>query len=185
MNAANKAVRDRTAVDPVNAMILLLKLESKRFSMNREKAWSWKEVLTPHGKTLMEKVFRNVNPRDYSITVEGSSTSNKCYVTKNVSQYNYVCWFPVEYDDDGSLFGGCSCGVPNTDGLPCHHMVAVVKSYKIEGLNETNVMPIWWHTSHWRKQYPWECQYVCNFDMERLRNSTTAKVEKAYVLCPP
>ena len=135
MNAANKAVRDRTAVDPVNAMLLLLKLESKRFSMNREKAWSWKEVLTPHGKTLMEKVFRNVNPRDYSITVEGSSTSNKCYMTKNVSQYNYVCWFPVEYDDDGSLFGGCSCGVPNTDGLPCHHMVAVVKSYKIEGLN--------------------------------------------------
>ena len=185
MNAANKAVRDRTAVDPVNAMILLLKLESKRFSMNREKAWSWKEVLTPHGKTLMEKVFRNVNPRDYSITVEGSTTSNKCYVTKNVSQYNYVCWFPVEYDDDGSLFGGCSCGVPNTDGLPCHHMVAVVKSYKIEGLNETNVMPIWWHTSHWRKQYPWECQYVCNFDMESLRNATTAKIDQSFALCPP
>ena len=30
--AANKAVQDRTAVDPVNAMILLPKLESKRFA---------------------------------------------------------------------------------------------------------------------------------------------------------
>ena len=187
MNAANKAVRDRTAVDPVNAMILMLKLESKRFGSNRDKAWSWKEVLTPHGKTLMEKVFRSVNPRDYSITVEAEASSGayKCYVSRNVSQYNYVCWFPAYYDDEGSLFGRCSCGVPNTDGLPCHHMVAVVKSYKIEGLNETNVMPIWWHTSHWRKQYPRECEYVCNFDMESLRNSTTAKVEKAYVLCPP
>ncbi len=135
MNAANKAVQDRTAVDPVNAMLLLLKLESKRFATYRDKAWSWKELLTPHGKTLMEKVFCNVNPRGYSITVEGSSTSNKCYVSKNASQYNYVCWFPVEYDDEGSLFGGYSCGVPNTDGLPCHHMVAVVKSFKIEGLN--------------------------------------------------
>ncbi len=28
----------------------------------------------------------------------------------------------------GSLFGGCSCGIPFTDGIPCHHMVAVVKS---------------------------------------------------------
>jgi hypothetical protein len=64
-------------------------------------------------------------------------------------------------------------------------MVVVVKSYKIGGLNETNVMPIWWHTSHWRKQYPLECQYVCNFDMESLRNCTTSKVEKAYALCPP
>ena len=42
------------------------------------------------------------------------STSNKCYVMKNVSQHKYVCWFPVEYDDYRSLFGGCSCGVPNT-----------------------------------------------------------------------
>ncbi len=90
----------------------------------------------------MEKAFHNVNPRDYSITVEGSSSSNKCYVSKNVFLYNYVSWFPVEYDDEGSLFGGCNCGVPNTDGLPCHHMVAVVKSYKIEGLNEINVIPI-------------------------------------------
>ena len=116
MNAANKAFQDRTVVDPVNAMILLLKLESKRFGSNRDKAWSWKEVLTPHGKTLMEKVFRNVNPRDYSITVEAEASSGayKCYVSRNVSQYNYVCWFPVEYDDDRSLFGGCSCGVPNT-----------------------------------------------------------------------
>ena len=97
MNAANKAVRDRTAVDPVNAMILMLKLESKRFGSNRDKAWSWKELLTPHVKTLMEEVFCNVNPRDYSITVEGSSTSNKCYVLKNVSQYNYG-WVH---------FGGC------------------------------------------------------------------------------
>jgi len=62
------------------------------------------------------------------------------------------CWFPKSYDENGSLFGGCSCGYPFTSGLPCHHMIAVVQSNRIVGLNETNVMPIWWHTSHWRKQ---------------------------------
>ncbi len=46
--------------------------------------------------------------------------------------------------------------LPNTDGTPFHPIVAVVKSYKIDGLNETNVMPIWWHISHWWKQNPWE-----------------------------
>ncbi len=30
MNAANKSVRDRKAVDPINTLILLLKLEAKR-----------------------------------------------------------------------------------------------------------------------------------------------------------
>lgn len=46
-------------------------------------------------------------------------------------------------------------------------------------------MPIWWHTSHWRRQYPWEGVSLCNFDMQSLRNTKSAKVEKSYVLCPP
>jgi hypothetical protein len=41
------------------------------------------------------------------------------------------------------VFGGCSCGVPYTDGVPCHHMVAVVKSSRIEGLMASNAMPYW------------------------------------------
>ncbi len=46
------------------------------------------------------------------------------------------------YDDDISFFGGCSCGVPNIDGIPfpCNHMCVVVKSYRIEGLNESKIM---------------------------------------------
>jgi hypothetical protein len=57
MNAANKSVtRDCIAVDPIIAILLLLKLEAIRFSKNKEKAWSWNEVLTPHGKKLSDKV---------------------------------------------------------------------------------------------------------------------------------
>ena len=57
-------------------------------------------------------------------------------------------------DDYGSHFGTCTCGVPKVDGIPCLHMVAICKSNRIEGLNENNIMPFWYHTSHWRKQYP-------------------------------
>ncbi len=31
----------------------------------------------------------------------------------------------------GSLFGGCTCGEPLTAGVPCHHLVAVVKSSRM------------------------------------------------------
>jgi hypothetical protein len=43
-------------------------------------------------------------------------------------------------------------------------MVAVVLSHKID-LIKTNVMPIWWHTSHLRKQLPRESTMWCNFDI--------------------
>ncbi len=189
MNAANKSVRNCTAVDPINAILLLLKLEAARYSKNKEKAWSWNEVLTPHGKKLSDKVFSKVNPRDYTITIDAELNKYVCTVSRMTSNYTTTCWFPSSYDEDnGSLFGGCSCGVLNTNGIPCHHMCAVVKSYRIDGLNETNVMPIWRHTSHWRKQYPSDNFVSCNTDIESLRN--TARVhsnnsQNKYVLCPP
>ena len=61
MNAANKSMRSRTAVDPINAIIILLKLESERYNRYRNEAWEWKEALTPHGKRLAENAFKNVN----------------------------------------------------------------------------------------------------------------------------
>jgi hypothetical protein len=128
MNAANKSVRDCTAVDPINALLLLLKLAAARYSKNKEKAWSWNEVLTPHGKKLSDNVFSKVNPRDYTITIDAELNKYVCNVSRMTSNYTSTCWFPSSYyEDNGSLFGGCSCGVPNTDGIPCHHMCAVVK----------------------------------------------------------
>jgi hypothetical protein len=96
--------------------------------------------------------------------------------------------FSRSYDDDSTLFRGCSCGVPNTDSMPCPHMCAVVKLYCIEGLNEANVMPIWYHTSHWRKQYPFMSMARCNFDITTLQNDMKKDIDqhnKEYRICPP
>jgi hypothetical protein len=41
MNQANKAARDRTAVDVVCATKLLLSLSSKRYHEKKEMAWKW------------------------------------------------------------------------------------------------------------------------------------------------
>ncbi len=69
------------------------------------------------------------------------------------STNNYLCFFKA-VEEEGSAFGGCSCGYPKTHRLPCHHMMVLVKSCCIEGLNCVNSMPPWWMTTHWRKQYP-------------------------------
>ncbi len=171
MNAANKSVSDCTVVDPINAMLLLLKLEARRFSKNKEKAWSWNEVPTPHGKKLSDKIFSKVNPRDYTIIIDAELDKYVCTLSRMTSNYTSTCWFPSSYDEDGSLFGRCSCGVPNANGIPCHHMCAVVKSCRIDGLNGTNVMPTWWHTSHWHKQYPSDSFVSCNTDIQSLCNT--------------
>jgi hypothetical protein len=74
-----------------------------------------------------------------------------------------------EESEWGTVFGGCSCGIPYTDGVPCHHMIAVVKSSRIEGLNPNNAMPFWWTTECWRRQYPADTNVTCNFEMDALR----------------
>jgi hypothetical protein len=60
MNQANKEVRARTAVDVVNASILLLQLECKRFKQHQEIAWKRNEYLTPHGNKLRDSTFKKV-----------------------------------------------------------------------------------------------------------------------------
>ncbi len=38
-------------------------------------------------------------------------------------------------DTFGSQFGFCSCGVTQTDAVPCIHMAAVAKLSKVPGFN--------------------------------------------------
>jgi hypothetical protein len=80
------------------------------------------------------------------------------------------CFFLKE-PNGGSMFGGCSCGGPYTDRIPCHHMVAVVKSSIIEGLTATNTMPVWWTTECWCYQYPADTNETCHFDTDTLRST--------------
>ncbi len=62
-------------------------------------------------------------------------------------------------------------------------MIAVVKSNCIEGLNEFNIMPYWYHTSHWRKQYPQGSNVGAgNITLSILRE--THRRAKDYKLCP-
>jgi hypothetical protein len=82
MNNSNLAVRERTAVDPVNATILLLQLETKRYNKYKAKAWNLNEVLTPHGKKLSEDAFRDIYHHKYEIHINAQGDQWLCCVQR-------------------------------------------------------------------------------------------------------
>ncbi len=92
MNAANKEIRERTAVDLVNATILLMHLECKRFTTMRELAWRSDNVFTPRVEMEYNETFEGISYRDFNITIEEKedryevATSRKFKATKMFSQ---------------------------------------------------------------------------------------------------
>ncbi len=49
MNRANEDIREKTAVDILNATLILLKKKSTRYNKQQELAWNHAHVLTPKG----------------------------------------------------------------------------------------------------------------------------------------
>ena len=175
MNRANKAARSRLAVDVVSSSRLLLQLCASRYQEKKELAWKCQEALTPHGRKLRDAIFEKVDFRKYNIRMGDSHDDRwECLVTRVGRGHSArTCHFMKEESEWGTAFGGCSCGIPYTDGVPCHHMIAMVKSSRIEGLNPNNAMPFWWTTEcwSWRRQYPADTNVTCNFDMNALKTT--------------
>ena len=69
MNAANREMRVKTAVDPLNACILLIRIECKRFIIQRRLAWAMETELTSRDKVEYDKVFSNISSFDFTINV--------------------------------------------------------------------------------------------------------------------
>jgi len=85
MNAANKKMRAKTAVDPLNACLLLMKLECKRFNKQRAKAWSSDCFLMPRGTVKYEEVFKCINALDFTITIVSQNKSYECTECRNMT----------------------------------------------------------------------------------------------------
>ncbi len=83
MNKANQLARQRTAVDILNAVILLIKLEGERFNWHKQKAWEMdNQLLTELGLELMEEAFADVDIRDFWINITTGKTVHKCTVSR-------------------------------------------------------------------------------------------------------
>jgi hypothetical protein len=173
--------RDKSAVDIVNATLLLIEMERKRFISKQELAWQSDNILTGKGRTLMKEVFEEISVADYEIsevdyadytlfTVKKSGTNSPDGKVK-------IPNLPFK----GSRFGTCSCGAPKVLGIPCEHMAAVVQA-GYDNLTQTNNMPFWWTMAQLHVQYPMTDSSPERITLEYVINSGIADLNLRY--CP-
>ena len=159
VNRANKIVREKTAIDILNAAILLLKLEGERYHQCKAKAWLREIPFTPRGMEIMKEVFEDVNAGEFRLSITEEETCYNVSVSKNATgSREYIVKLPM-VPCNGSHFGTCTCGVPAKDGIPCQHMAVIVKSSNIPCLTRSSIMPYLWSTAHWQAQYSLDVDY--------------------------
>jgi hypothetical protein len=173
MSCANKAARGRMAVDVLSLTRLLLTLSATRYQAKKEEAWNWKETLPPYCNKLKDNLFKNINFRHYKINRTDGDKRWECKMSREGKGHSQrTCYFmklvivPVGFH---TWMDFCD-------------MVAVVRSYQIEGLTPTSTMPHWWMTDCWRSQYPLDTYVTCDFDMEALRGTPE---DTGMRYCPP
>lgn len=182
MNRANNLARQKAAVDILNAAILLIKLEGGRFAWYKQLAWTRDELLTERGMQLMEEAFTDVHARDYKMQTAEAENNYVATVRKIAANSKEFTVTLPKKETMGSKFGSCTCGKPAKDGIPCRHMVVVVKSASIDGLTRIGIMPYWWTTAQWRKQYPENTYCRTEISIEGVK--ATSKPEDDIVYCP-
>jgi hypothetical protein len=80
------------------------------------------------------------------------------------------------------IFGTCTCGVDKRGSIPCKHMAALVVSSRILDLTQHNIMPYWWTTAQWKKQFPLATGAHCNNNMATIRDDHVPSGNYRY--CP-
>ncbi len=182
MSKANQLAWQRTAVDILNAVILLIKLEIERFNWYKQKAWERdNQILMVLGLELMKEAFVDVDIRNFRINITKENTVHTCTVSRIKSTSEYTVIIPTK-DTMGSRFGLCTCGKPTKDGVPCKHMVAIVKASKIKGLSWIHIMPYWLTSAHWKAQYTADVN--CRTDVLMNAIKATSNPEDDLCYCP-
>ena len=126
MNKANKEMRARTAVDLLNACMLLIKLECKRFYKMKKDAWGGTTVLTPRGIEEYKATFTNLFPSHFIFNLREFDD----HIEKRVhlQRINVTGLTLPKYPVNGSHFGTCTCRADKTNAVPCEHMAAIALS---------------------------------------------------------
>ena len=155
MNRVNKPARARTAVDILNATLLIIRLEEKHLEKYKALAWARKDQLTPRGMLIMDNAYKNVDIRAFEVDIRPDGNCYRCTVksTLKASSKKFTVVIPMEEDEFGSRFGTCTCGKPAKEGIPCQHMVVVAKASAIDDLARIAIIPGCMTTAFWRKQY--------------------------------
>ena len=185
MNNANKRMRSRSGVDLVNATMLLLKMESKRHNRQKECVSRWNGILTPKGSQICTEVLERMKEMNEQFTVHVTNVNEdpghyECHVRNSRG-----CVHVLEIAHEatyGFYENTCTCGEIEVGGVPCAHVMAVVKSKTITHLMPTNVMPWCWSRETWKKQFTQNTPVVVDdLDMAYLKMKYAANNNVCYM----
>jgi hypothetical protein len=87
MNRVNEDICQKTAVDILNATLILLKKESTQYNKQQSLAWNHAHVLTPKGMELMEEAFNNVNVQDFKVHLTENKNNHTAIVSKKSTSH--------------------------------------------------------------------------------------------------
>ena len=179
MNRANDSVRRRTATDALNAALLWVQKESDRYERSKADAWKKdrfrsEKPLTPRGMSLMKDIFENCDTALYRITnVTETDTHHFAKIHKYSTPHReYEVKIPIEGQTHGSRFGTCTCGFPRKEGIPCDHMVAIVKVGAIPMLTKVSIMPYWFTREQWQLQFPTEVISPADITLAAMKSNS-------------
>ena len=146
MNLANYSMRQRTAVDINNAMLLLVELECNRYRKQQADAWSTDSIFSRRGEKEFDETFQNLNHSQFRIIINEREGEWVCLVKRIEDRGpERTVTLPKE-PVHGSYFGLCTCGVDWRDAVPCKHMATLAASSRVPGVTCHNIMPYWCRT---------------------------------------
>jgi hypothetical protein len=184
MNAANKEMRTRTAVDALNATLLVIRLECDRFDRMKQEAWGDDSFLSLRRKDEYDSTYTDLFLHHYSFFVSNVETHWQVKVQRNNverADAHYV-QLPKEAVN-GSFFGTCICGADKTNAVPCEHMTTIALSSQLRPqITPISIMPTWWGREQWRKQFPSNVYCDGSTTMKSIKDSKILDVTLRY--CP-
>jgi hypothetical protein len=133
MNAVNREIRARTAVCPINATMLTIKMECHHYKMQQTSALALENELSPRGEQEYREVFDGINYQEFTINiVDRGNEAWECSVMRRLVSMAQKHTLIIPKDlTKGLYFGQCTCGFAKCDSIPCEHMAALVVSSRI------------------------------------------------------
>jgi hypothetical protein len=101
---------------------------------------------------------------------------------KSTATREYIVVLPKTTLDHGSKFGSCTCGFPLKEGIPCNHMVAIVKQGAGTNITRVELMPFWYTRAQWQLQYPKDMIYKMDVTWSKIKKSAAPDILMKY--CP-
>jgi hypothetical protein len=131
----------------------------------------------------MEDIFAKCDPSIYRMQMTDLPKYYKFVISKkSTAKREYIVHLPKTTSDHGSKFESCTCGFSNKEGVPCDHVVAIVKQGAGTNITRVELLPLWYTRAQWQLQYLKDMVYNMEVTWSKIKKSAAPDILMKY--CP-